>query len=105
MLFTITADKDRAVKEVIESIKEEGWEPYHRDTEIAETVHTMRNSKEAFRLIVQRWRKLQGELFDPEPYCYHAILLGRTNRGRRHPKRWYPGITNEGKRRTILRNC
>lgn len=76
-LFTITADKDRAVKEVIESMSEEGWEPYQRDREIAETVHTMRNSREAFRLIVQRWPKLQGELFDPEPYCYHAIATNR----------------------------
>ena len=37
----------------------------------------MKSSKEAFRLIVQRWPKLQGELFDPEPYCYHAIATNR----------------------------
>jgi len=37
----------------------------------------MNASKEAFRLIVQRWPKLQGELFDPEPYCYHAIATNR----------------------------
>jgi hypothetical protein len=30
----------------------------------------MNGTKEAFRLIVQRWPKVQGELFDPDPYCY-----------------------------------
>ena len=76
-LFTITADKDKAVKEAIKSIREEEWEPHQKDREIAETVHTMNNTKEAFRLIVQRWPKLQGELFDPEPYCYHVIATNR----------------------------
>jgi hypothetical protein len=70
VLFTITADQDRAVKEAIKTIREEEWEPHEKDREIAETVHTMNNSKEAFRLIVQRWPKLQGELFDPDSYCY-----------------------------------
>src|SRR4030067_1274802 len=43
------------------------------DREIAETVHTMNGTERAFRLIVLRWRKPQAELFEPEPYCYHAI--------------------------------
>jgi len=73
VLFTITVDKDKAVKETIKAIKEEEWAPYERDREIAETVHAMNASKEAFRLIVQRWPKAQGELFDPDPYCYHVI--------------------------------
>ena len=77
ILFTITADKDKAVKEAIKSIKEEEWQPYEKDREIAETIHTMNKTRESFRLIVQRWPKLQGELFDPEPYCYHAIATNR----------------------------
>ena len=77
VLFTITADQDRAVKETIKTIKEKDWQPHEKDREIAETVHTMNHSKESFRLIVQRWHKLQGELFDPEPYCYHAIATNR----------------------------
>jgi hypothetical protein len=76
-LFTITADQDRAVKEAIKTIKEEEWQPHEKGREIAETVHTMNHSKESFRLIVQRWPKLQGELFDPDPYCYHAIATNR----------------------------
>lgn len=77
MLFTITADQDKAVKAAIKAIKAEEWHPYEKDREVAETVHTMNETKEAFRLIVQRWPKLQAELFDPEPYCYHVIATNR----------------------------
>ena len=77
LLFTITADQDRAVKEVIKAIKKEEWQPYEKDREIAETIHTMNNTKGAFRLIVQRWPRLQGELFDPEPYSYRVIATNR----------------------------
>jgi len=75
MLFTITADQDRAVKDVIKTIKE--WKPYEKDREIGETIHTMNNTKEAFKLIVQRWPKVQAELFDADPYRYHVIATNR----------------------------
>ena len=61
----------------IKGIKEEEWQPYEGDREIAETIHTMNKTRAAFRLIVQRWRKLQGELFNPDPYCYHVIATNR----------------------------
>jgi len=77
MLFTITADQDEAVREAIRSIGEAEWRPYEGDRQIAETVHTMNDTKEAFRLIVQRWPKVQAELFDPDPHCYHAIATNR----------------------------
>ena len=77
MLFTITADQDRGVKEAIRSIKKEKWQAFEKDREIAETIHAMNNTREAFRLVVQRWLKLQGELFDPEPYYYHVIATNR----------------------------
>jgi len=77
ILFTITADQDSAVREAIKSIGKEEWQPYERDREIAETVHSMNRTKEAFRLIVQRWPKLQAELFDRDPYCYHVIATNR----------------------------
>ncbi len=77
MLFTITADQDEAVKAVIKSIKGEEWQPYEKDREIAETIHTMNKTREAFRLIVQRWPKLQGDFFDPDPYFYHVIATNR----------------------------
>jgi hypothetical protein len=77
LLFTITADQDKSVKETTKAIKEEAWQPYQGDRQIAETVHTMNETKEAFRLIVIRWPKLQAELFDPCPYFYHAIATNR----------------------------
>lgn len=77
MLFTITADQDSAVREAVQSIGKEEWQPYERDRQIAETVHTMNGTKHAFRLIVQRWPKRQAELFDPDPYCYHVIATNR----------------------------
>ncbi len=67
MLFTITADQDRAVKEAIKAIKKEEWQPYEKDREIAETVHTMNDTKEAFRFIVRRWPKLQGDFLTLSP--------------------------------------
>ena len=75
MFFTIIADQDRAVKDVIKTIKE--WKPYEKDREIGETIHTMNNTKEAFKLIVQRWPKVQAELFDADPYRYHVIATNR----------------------------
>ena len=42
----------------------------------------MGKTTEAFRLIVQRWPKLQGELFDKEPYCYHVIAANREEKAR-----------------------
>jgi hypothetical protein len=77
VLFTITADQDSAVREAMRNIGKEEWQPYERDREIAETVHTMHGTKEAFRLVVQRWPKLQAEFFDRDPYCYHVIATNR----------------------------
>ena len=77
VLFSITADQDKAVKEAIKSIGKKEWQPYEREREIADTVHTMNSTKRAFRLIVQRWPKLQAELFDRDPYCYHVIATNR----------------------------
>lgn len=76
--FTIVADKDTAVKEVIKGIGEDEWRPYYdaygtkTKREIAVTVHTM-NETEAFTLVVMRWKKEQLSLLESEGYFYHAI--------------------------------
>jgi hypothetical protein len=80
LLFSITGDKDRAVMKAIKTIKEEEWEEYQKGRQVAETVHTMNETKEAFRLIVQRWPKRQGDLFDPGPFYYHVIATNRTEK-------------------------
>lgn len=76
--FTIVADKDAAVKDVIKQIAKEQWRPYHdihgtkTNREIAVTVHAM-NETDAFTLAVLRWKKEQLGLLGPDGYFYHAI--------------------------------
>lgn len=77
ILFTITADKDAAVKKAIKAIPEKEWHKYTDEKQIAETIHSMEKTTEAFRLIVQRWSKSQAELFDPDRYSYHVIATNR----------------------------
>ncbi len=75
--FTIAVSKDEAVREAIRGLG--GWKPYSlqdgtaTDREIAQTVHTMNETREAFRLVVLRWKNRQADLFDSAEYCYHAI--------------------------------
>ena len=58
--FTITADLDAAVKREIRNLPEAAWAPYRTpegiatDREIAETVHTMNATEQAFRRVVLR---------------------------------------------------
>ena len=85
--FTITARKDDAVVETIREIPKKAWTRYesdawpNRETEIAETLHVFSEAKDipAHRLIVLRWPKEQKELFDKEPYEYHAVLTSLDN--------------------------
>jgi hypothetical protein len=60
--FAIGADLDEAVRGAIAAIPPEKWRAY-QDGWIAETVHTMNKTEEAFRLVVIR-RPAQGELFE-----------------------------------------
>lgn len=82
--YTITADMDTAVKNAIKDIAETEWKPFYdrdgvkTDREIAETVHTMNETEEAFRLIVLRWQNQQRNLFVPNEYRYYAIASNRT---------------------------
>jgi hypothetical protein len=81
--FTITADLDVAVKREIENLPEAAWQPYRTeegiatDREIAETVHSMNETEQAFRLIVLRWPNRQPNLFEADRYCYHAVATNR----------------------------
>ncbi len=77
--FTIPADLDPAVKREIAHLPGAARAPYGpregwaRDREIAETVHTMKGTERAFRLIVLRWANPQPSLFEAERYCDHAV--------------------------------
>jgi hypothetical protein len=79
--FTITVRKDKAVLETIRSIPSYAWKICeneawgNRVTEMAETVHAFGDEDlPAQRVVVTRWRKEQMELFDQEPFEYHAVM-------------------------------
>jgi hypothetical protein len=84
--FSITADQDSAVKAAQAQIPEDQWQKfYHReglatDREIAETVHCLNETAQAFRLIVLRWPNPQPNLFANTPYFYHAVATNREGR-------------------------
>ena len=81
--FTITADLDAAVKPAIKNLPESAWQPYRTaegiatDRQMAETVHSMNKTPQAFRLIVLRWLNPQPNLFAAERYCYYAVASNR----------------------------
>jgi hypothetical protein len=74
--YGVTADQDRAVKKAIGMMGEEEWKEPVRGCgyELAETVHCMNETKKAFRLVVKREIRRQGELFEKEgQYFYHVV--------------------------------
>ena len=73
--WAITADMDQAVRTVIASIPDEQWiEPVKGcGYEIAETIHTMNHTKEAFRLVIKRELRKQENLFEQGKYFHHAV--------------------------------
>jgi len=75
--FAIGADLDEAVLEVIRTISNEDWAPY-KNGSIAETIHSMNKTKEAFRLIVIR-RSYQSDIFAQEDVSLKYTVIA-TNR-------------------------
>lgn len=75
--YTITAAKDQGVREALATIREwkklytlEGEETVR---EVGEAIHIMQKTEIAFRLVVQRWKNPQRDLFAPDDWCYHVI--------------------------------
>ncbi len=77
--FTITADRDAAVKAIIKRVaRESGWirlfdqDGERTDREYKTAVHCMEKT-EAFTLVIQRRPNPKPDLFQPEPYRYYVI--------------------------------
>jgi len=77
--FSITADHDVAVMEAISNIPESEWnqgkydDGTRADYQVAETVHSLKETLRSFRLVVKRTRRCdQHDLFDG-PYKYWVI--------------------------------
>ena len=82
--FSITADKDEAVKGLLEAVGEEQWEEINMpdnpsDTEeyvrqwAYETVHTLNRSKHSYRMILLRKERRHPDLFKGR-YIYGAVI-------------------------------
>lgn len=73
--WAITADLDKAVKALISRIPDDEWKEPEKGCgyEIAETVHSMNKTKEAFRLVIKRELRRQAGLFESEKYFHHAV--------------------------------
>jgi len=86
--FAIGADLDEAVLAAIRTISNKDWAPY-KNGYIAETIHSMNKTKEAFRLIVIR-RPYQGDIFAQEDVSVKYTVIA-TNRmeSAEDVVRWY----------------
>lgn len=78
VFWTITAPQDRAVRAAIASIPESCWQEPQSGCgyELAETVHSMEKTSQAFRLIVKRERRVQGALFGEQAGSYFHYAVG-----------------------------
>jgi hypothetical protein len=88
ILFAIGGDLDKAVVNQIKSLSEKDWRVYQNGF-IAETIHSMNKTKDAFRLIVIR-RPVQGGLFGEEDKKEKYTVIA-TNRSEDAEEvvRWY----------------
>ncbi len=71
----ITADMDDAVKAAISVIPGSEWKEPEEGCgyEIAETVHCMNKTENAFRLVIKRELRGQGNIFETGKYFHHAV--------------------------------
>lgn len=77
VLWTITADQDAAVQELIRTMPEEAWREPEKGCgyELAEAVHTMNKTKAAFRLVIKRELRRQQDLFEAGGGKYHHYAV------------------------------
>jgi hypothetical protein len=87
--FAIGADLDKAVLAAIRNIPAGDWRDY-QGGRIAETVHSMNETKESFRLIVVR-RPYQQHLFDDAPVSekYFVVATNRADENAEASLSWY----------------
>jgi len=86
--FAVGADLDSAVLGAIRAIPEEDWRLY-KGGHIGETVHSMEETKKAFRLVVVR-RPTQGELFDGvDPRVRYKVIASNRVETAEETVAWY----------------
>lgn len=86
--FALGADLDVAVRAAIAALPEADWQPY-QDGYLAETVHSMEHTKQAFRLVVIR-RPAQGELFgEVDPRERYTVIASNREETAAETVAWY----------------
>ncbi len=96
--YAIGGDLDQAVKGVIQAIPSEAWRPY-QDGHIAETVHSMNETNQAFRLIVIRRPVQQSLLAAETPSERYTVIASNREESAEATVRWYNrrGETSENR--------
>jgi hypothetical protein len=74
ILFTVTAKKNKNVFDSIKSIKDEEWQPFSKREKIAEFIHTMADTKNAFRMIVIK-KDITPILPTLEEYISNEVMM------------------------------
>jgi len=88
IVFAIGAVLDEAVVRQIQSLGENDWQPY-QNGHIAETVHSMEKTTEAFRLIVLR-RPVQKKLFEESTATEkYTVIATNCTEDTRQALEWY----------------
>ena len=88
--YYISLDKNEAVVECIEALKEKEWHEMggryreQKDKKWAETVYVTQKGI-GMRMLVLRWQNPDPDLFNQSSYCYHAI---GTNNNEIEPMEW-----------------
>ena len=86
--FAIGADLDEAVQAAIAGIEEADWQAY-QNGHIAETVHTMNKTAQAFRLVVIR-RPVQLDFFAGEaPSQRYKVIASNREESAKETVAWY----------------
>jgi hypothetical protein len=84
--WAITADQDVAVKAVIAGLPSGAWQEPEPGCgyQLAEAVHSMNQTKTAFRLSIKREERVQDDLFEPArgPYAYHVVASNWPQEGK-----------------------
>lgn len=85
--YAIGADLDAGVRVAIRGIGEEQWQEY-QDGHVAETVHTMNRTEQAFRLVVVR-RPAQMDLLEGGSGWRYAVIASNRQEAALETVKWY----------------
>ena len=93
IMFAISGKKDTAVMELITELKDEDWRDYQGDSKISSILHTMNNTKKAFRMIViQRPYQSSFDLIENEENkrnSYRVIATNDFDKSEEEIVNWY----------------